>query len=156
MPDVRKLFIAKLNTFVLNPACCIVRVRSLHPIYSLSTNMSTGQQATVTPFRPLPVFKIEIEIFVKVKRKVVPGPLNRMRTGGGLHAGWAGWDFDLSDRSTDADRLNKQRSRVAAVIKGLINESQNHNSGWESWDVTTDVALRESKLTVPPDRTSWC
>ncbi len=113
--------------------------------------MSTGQQTL--PFRPLPVFGIEIEIFVKLKRTVTSDLLSRMNSRGGIPAHWLGWEFNLSNRSTDEDRIRKQRSRVGAVIERLINEALGQSSGWKA---TTDASLRESDLTVPPESTSWC
>ncbi len=105
------------------------------------------------PFRPLPVFGIEIEIFVKLKRKVASDLLSRRRSRRGIPAHWQGWEFFLSNRSTNEDRIRKQRSRVRAVIEHLFKEALGQSSGWKA---TTDASLKESDLTVPPESSRWC
>ncbi|EAQ93060.1 predicted protein [Chaetomium globosum CBS 148.51] len=69
---------------------------------------------------PKPIFGVEIEIFVKVKRDV-QRDVERYR--GSLPLHWREWDFNLSNRSTDNYKTGKQRICVKTALSALIKES---------------------------------
>ncbi len=106
---------------------------------------------------PRPIFGIEIEIFVKVKRAVEDDVIRARNRRALLPAFWQQWDFDLSNAmATTRPTLIKQmqqRNAVKAALTSCINDALGHNSGWK---VVGDASLQEHRLTVPPDARYWC
>ncbi len=106
---------------------------------------------------PRPIFGIEIEVFVKVKRAVEDDVIRARNRGSQLPDFWRIWDFDLSNaegssRATLVKQF-QQRNCVKAALTSCINDALGHNSGWK---VVGDASLKEHKLTVPPDARHWC
>ncbi|KAH6853988.1 hypothetical protein B0I37DRAFT_335630 [Chaetomium sp. MPI-CAGE-AT-0009] len=96
-----------------------------------------------------PIFGIEIEIFVKVKREV-QRDVERYR--GTLPLHWREWDFDLSNRSSDSYKLAKQRVCVKTALSALIKESLGNNHGWKC---VGDASLQEYKMREAPEPDLW-
>ncbi len=120
------------------------------------TNANTNTN-TNTDKIPKPIFGIEIEIFVKVKRNVEYDVLEYRAQRARLPAHWQQWDFDLSNAQAQSiQQMTKQaiqRNYVKAALSALISQSLGNNSGWK---VVSDASLTEWKLSVPPDARRWC
>ncbi|KAH6650506.1 hypothetical protein F5144DRAFT_625529 [Chaetomium tenue] len=97
---------------------------------------------------PKPIFGIEIEIFVKVKRDV-QRDVERYR--GSLPLHWREWDFNLSNRSTDNYKTTKQRVCVKTALSALIKESLGSNG----WKCVGDASLSEWKMREAPEPDLW-
>jgi hypothetical protein len=114
------------------------------------TQQTTPQvtASTSPPRQYLPLFGVEIEIFVKVKSsverdvKVVRGSI-----GSDLPTYWKNWDFSLSNRSTGA-AVTAQRQRVKDALMAAIKSKFNRDVKWK---VVSDASLKEADLTLPPD-----
>jgi hypothetical protein len=102
------------------------------------------------PSAAKPIFGIEIEIFVKVKRDV---QRDVERSRGSLPHHWREWDFELSNRSTDSYKTGKQRICVKTALSALITESLGSNHGWKC---VGDASLSEYKITQAPESDLWC
>lgn len=98
---------------------------------------------------PKPIFGVEIEIFVKVKRDV-QRDVERYR--GSLPFHWREWDFNLSNRSTDSYKTGKQRICVKTALSALIKESLGSNG----WKCVGDASLSEYKMREAPEADLWC
>ena len=102
------------------------------------------------PPAPKPIFGVEIEIFVKVKRDV---QRDVERHHGSLPLHWREWDFNLSNRSTDSYKTGKQRVCVKTALSALISEALGSSHGWKC---VGDASLSEYKITQAPESDLWC
>ena len=106
---------------------------------------------------PRPIFGIEIEIFVKVKRAVEDDVIRARERRALLPGFWQQWDFDLSNAATTSRttliKQMQQRNHVKAALTSCINDALGHNSGWK---VVGDASLQEHRLSVAPDARRWC
>lgn len=97
-----------------------------------------------------PVFGLEIEIFVKIKRSIqVEVQRHRQQ----LPPYWQNWDFGLSNRTEDPVKLAHQRTCVKMAILSLIDQALGEGSGWT---VVSDASLKESELRAPVENNLWC
>ncbi|KAK4142676.1 uncharacterized protein C8A04DRAFT_38065 [Dichotomopilus funicola] len=87
---------------------------------------------------PKPIFGIEIEIFVKVKRDVERDVQAHRSRGSSLPTHWQEWSFSLTnDRPNSSDTFNRQarqRACVKLALTSLINDALGRNHGWK-WGI---------------------
>lgn len=106
---------------------------------------------------PKPIFGIEIEIFVKVKRDVERDVQNYRSRGSPLPTHWQEWSFSLTnDQPTSTDTMNRQQRQRACVklaLTSLINDALGRNHGWKC---VGDASLSEWKLKEAPESDLWC
>jgi hypothetical protein len=109
---------------------------------------------------PKPIFGLEIEIFVKVKREVKEDVLGYRYEGLGerLPVHWQAWDFDLVNSKPNRDngygpRQARQRQCVKMALTALIKDALGARSGWKC---VGDASLKEWRLKDAPDPKHWC
>ncbi|KAH6632547.1 putative amidoligase enzyme-domain-containing protein [Chaetomium tenue] len=117
--------------------------------------MSAGN--TKTPPAPrLPLFGVEIELFVKVKPKVeVLTWKKRHANPDSVPEYWRNWDFDLKNNPPDRDAQIKviyQRREVGRAIQADIDAMLGPKNGWHC---EPDPSLSERMLTLPIDPRKW-
>ncbi|KAK4032786.1 hypothetical protein C8A01DRAFT_20194 [Parachaetomium inaequale] len=116
--------------------------------------MSAGNARTAPPAR-LPLFGVEIEIYVKLKPKNEVLTREKKRTNpDSLPEYWRLWDFDLkNDYGPDKQRAAVfQRREVCRAVQANIDTMLGQDNGWRC---EADPSLKERNLTVPTDPRKW-
>ncbi|KAK3306800.1 uncharacterized protein B0T15DRAFT_395695 [Chaetomium strumarium] len=112
-----------------------------------------NRAAPPPPESPVPMFGIEIEIFVKLKPDVEQMVRSKQYNGEYLPAYFQRWRLDLLNDSRDKDKMNEQRSCAAYCIEALI--AQEFGDRVVRWNCELDESLVESELKEPRDPRKW-
>lgn len=119
--------------------------------------MSTsGTRAKKTPpgTGPLPLFGVEIEIYVKLHKDLEEKIRERRyRDANTMPLYWLEWDFDLQNGQGNVERKAKQRECVGKAVREIIDVTLGTGHGWTC---ESDASLKEWALTEPPDVRKWC
>ncbi|EAQ92958.1 predicted protein [Chaetomium globosum CBS 148.51] len=118
--------------------------------------MSTsGTRAKKTPpgTGPLPLFGVEIEIYVKLHKDLEEKIRERRyRDPNTMPLYWLEWDFDLQNGQGNLERKAKQRECVGKAVREIIDVTLGTGHGWTC---ESDASLKEWALTEPPDVRKW-
>ncbi|KAK3292026.1 putative amidoligase enzyme-domain-containing protein [Chaetomium fimeti] len=117
----------------------------------------SASTARPAPAQRLPLFGVEIEMFIKVKPSIEALTREKQRTNPtSLPEWWRKWDFDLKndppDRAGEIGAVFHRIDVVNSVVQVEIDTILGPNNGWRC---TYDPSLSERKLALPPDARKW-
>jgi hypothetical protein len=121
--------------------------------------MSAGNARTVMASPPrLPIFGVEIEIYVKLRPQFEGQIADMMRSGPEMiPEHWRQWDLGLRNDYPDDERSKRRalshRRAVGKAVENCIDNMLGHGNGWRC---EAEQGLREWELTVPSDPRKWC
>ena len=118
----------------------------------------SASKAKAAPVRGLPLFGVEIELYVKVRPRLEVLTREKQRTNPkSLPEWWQKWDFDLKNDPANRDgQRTVMFHRLDCVTKAVladINAMLGPNNGWRC---EADPSMSERKLALPPDARKWC
>ena len=109
---------------------------------------------TAAPTNPLPLFGVEIEIYVKIKpeleRRIRDKIIDDPRS---LPLYWLEWDFGLSNGTGHVEEKAKQRDCVGKAVREIIDVTLGAKHGWTC---ESDASLKEWLLKEPDELRKWC
>ncbi|KAH6650407.1 putative amidoligase enzyme-domain-containing protein [Chaetomium tenue] len=114
---------------------------------------SSGRNKKALPTGPLPLFGVEIEIYVKIHKDLEEKIRDRRyRDIHSMPMYWLEWDFDLQNGQGNLEKKAKQRECVGKAVREIIDVTLGANHGWTC---ESDASLKEWALTEPPDVRKW-
>jgi hypothetical protein len=114
--------------------------------------------SATAPAQRLPLFGVEIEMYIKVKPRIEVLTREKQRTNPkSLPEWWRKWDFDLKndppDRPGEIETVFHRIDFVNSAVQVEIDTMLGPNNGWRC---VFDPSLSERKLALPPDARKWC
>ncbi|KAK3294147.1 uncharacterized protein B0H64DRAFT_374970 [Chaetomium fimeti] len=117
--------------------------------------MSAGTgNARAAPAPRLPIFGVEIEMFVKIKPRLEVLTREKQRLKTPLPEHWNLWDFDLKNDYDEEHKIDAvfQRRYVCGAAKEAIDAALGPDNGWSC---EIDLSVKERLLTLPIDPRKW-
>ncbi|KAK3298768.1 uncharacterized protein B0H64DRAFT_318436 [Chaetomium fimeti] len=120
--------------------------------------MSTGTaNMKAAPAPRLPIFGVEIELYVKVKPHIEASIREKRRTNPkSLPEWWQKWDFDLlNDPPTVEGQKQVVWQRLLGVSPAVQADIDAMLGPGNGWNCVSDPSMVERKLALPPNARKW-
>jgi hypothetical protein len=120
----------------------------------MSTSGRRPAARTVASTNPLPLFGVEIEIYVKIKPDLERRIRDRLRRDPrALPLFWHDWDWNLENGTGNVEEKAKQRDCVGKAVREIIDIALGPGHGWTC---ESDSSLKEWLLKEPDEVRKWC